>query len=146
MLFTLLSCTSISNTQETGFVTEVTDGDTITIAGGARVRLLGINAPERGELGYAGPKNMLKQLILNKEVILESDGPDKDRYDRLLRHVFVNNTLITKLLAEQGLVHTKYYDSAQKYKKILAEAEAQAMKKQIGLWSESSMKNQAKEK
>ncbi len=133
--FLLLFLTACSTPLEQAFVTEVVDGDTITIAGGARVRLLGINAPERGETGYEPPKNLLKQLILNKEVTLEQDGKNTDVYGRLLRHVFINNTLVTETLAEQGLVRAKFYVASEKYRNRIAEAESHASTEGRGIWS-----------
>jgi len=71
-------------------VTKVTDGDTFTLYSGEKVRLLCINAPEIGKKNYTDAKNFLKEMILGKEVILEKGNDNKDKYNRLLRYVYIN--------------------------------------------------------
>src|SRR3989338_8519092 len=75
-------------------VTNVIDGDTIVISGGERVRLLGIDTPEKGEFFYKEGKARLEELIENKNVTLEKEGDNKDKYGRLLRYIFLNDTNI----------------------------------------------------
>jgi len=74
------------------YVATVIDGDTIKLASGDIVRLLCIDAPEKGKEGYEEARDFLESLILNKEVILESDIEDKDKYNRLLRYVYLNTS------------------------------------------------------
>jgi len=69
--------------------TRVLDGDTIEIETGERVRLIGINSAEFGEECYEEAKEELEDLILGKEITLESDIEDKDKYGRLLRYIYV---------------------------------------------------------
>jgi endonuclease YncB( thermonuclease family) len=83
---------------ETGVVEESPDGDTLrVIIDGARatVRLIGIDAPERNHptIGkeYYGDESaaFLSSLCLGKSVRLEKGNEDVDRYNRLLRYVFL---------------------------------------------------------
>jgi micrococcal nuclease len=85
---------------ETGVVEEVVDGDTMRVrtAGSAEavtVRLIGIDAPERSHpsLGkeYLSDEaaSVLSSLCRGKTVRMEKDAEDTDRYDRLLRYVFL---------------------------------------------------------
>ena len=67
------------------YVVDVIDGDTIEIEGEIRVRLLGIDAPEKDECYYSSSKQVLDNLIGKQKIKLEKDIADKDRYDRLLR-------------------------------------------------------------
>jgi len=71
-------------------VVRIIDGDTFELASGDIVRLLCIDTPEIGEEESEMGTFYLTSLILNKEVILESDVQDKDDYGRLLRYVYVN--------------------------------------------------------
>lgn len=71
-------------------VSYVLDGDTIQLSDGERVRLAGINTPEAGEKCYEEAKNALEGLLLGKNVRLEPDVEDKDRYGRLLRYVYID--------------------------------------------------------
>lgn len=67
-----------------GIVTKVVDGDTLQISVDVgfrlrideRFRILGINAPDRGEEGYKESKEFLEELILNKEVIVKTYKAD----------------------------------------------------------------------
>lgn len=74
-------------------VTHVVDGDTVEVTRGVvveRVRLLGIDTPERGECGYAEARELMVDLVADREVVLvEGNRDDRDRYDRLLRYVEV---------------------------------------------------------
>ena len=53
-------------------VTKVIDGDTV-IAEGESIRLLGIDADEKGYPCYSAAKMRIEELVLGKEVYLESD-------------------------------------------------------------------------
>lgn len=74
-------------------VTHVVDGDTVEVARDGvteRVRLLGIDTPERGECGYAEARDAAAGLVEGREVTLVvGSSDDRDRYGRLLRFVEV---------------------------------------------------------
>jgi len=65
-------------------VIKVIDGDTFKVASGQSVRLVGIDATELGQPYSEEAKNYLKDLIEGKEVILEKDVSEYDKYNRLL--------------------------------------------------------------
>ena len=69
-----------------GRVLKVIDGDTITILMGTdeiRVRLIGIDAPEKGEWLYSESKAFLEGLMAsNPYVEIYFDGSRKDNYNR----------------------------------------------------------------
>ena len=71
-------------------VVEVIDGDTFKLGSEEIVRLICVDAPEKGKRGYEEAKEFLTDMILDKEVRLEKDVSDKDEYGRLLRYVYVN--------------------------------------------------------
>ena len=74
-------------------VTRVIDGDTVDVRRDGvveRVRLLGIDTPERDQCGYTAAKDLITELVTGREVTLvEGSRDDRDRYDRLLRYVEV---------------------------------------------------------
>jgi hypothetical protein len=85
---------------ETGVVDEVVDGDTLRVrtAGNAEavtVRLIGIDAPERShpslgkEFFSDEAASHLASLCGGKTVRMEKDEEETDKYDRLLRYVFL---------------------------------------------------------
>jgi micrococcal nuclease len=120
---------------QTVLVTDTVDGDTITIEGGERVRLLGIDTRERGELCYAEAKQFLAQLIEMKSVKLERDEENKDRYGRLLRHVWLNNTHINLEMVKQGYAIVLTIEPNVKYRQAFADAEKSARANNTGcLW------------
>jgi len=119
---------------ENALVTQVIDGDTIVIEGGERVRLLGIDTHEKGEDYYDEAKEFLEGRILMKEVELEKSVENKDGYNRLLRYVWLNGSLINIELIEEGLAKAYFYNDEEQYKEIIAEAEKKAIDKKTGLW------------
>jgi endonuclease YncB( thermonuclease family) len=69
-------------------VTRVVDGDTFEIAGGERVRVLGIDSCEIGTYGGTQAKQSAELQLDGESVVLEQEpGVDRDRYGRLLRYV-----------------------------------------------------------
>ena len=87
---------------ETGIVERVIDGDTIVLANGEHVRLLGINTPERGELFYDEAKEFLEELVLNKTIKLKFGKERYDKYKRILAYIFLNEKSINLKLVEEG--------------------------------------------
>jgi endonuclease YncB( thermonuclease family) len=71
-----------------GMVKSVEDGDTFVLEGGRSVRLLGVNAPERGELGFESATEALSASIVGKRVYLEYDRYQDDKYGRILAWVW----------------------------------------------------------
>ncbi len=87
----LLFFCSLAHADITGRVVAVTDGDTIKVLDADntqyKVRLTGIDAPEKKQpFGDASRKN-LASLVAGKEVLVESNK--KDRYGRALGKVWV---------------------------------------------------------
>lgn len=119
--------------KEISFVTDITDGDTIVISGGDRVRLLGIDCPEKGEFYYKEGKARLEGLIEQKEIMLEKEGENKDRYGRLLRYIFLDDMNINLKMVEEGYAKCYFYEGSR-YKERCGELEEKAIKKKIGIW------------
>lgn len=72
----------------TYLIVHVTDGDTLDLANGETVRLIGMDTPERGECGYDRATEHLADLVFGKRVTLvKARGEERDRYGRLLRYV-----------------------------------------------------------
>lgn len=95
-------------------VVEVIDGDTIDLANGERVRLVGIDTPEVGECGYEAAKQRLERLALGQRVTLRESDEDRDRYGRLLRYVDRGRRDLGLDLIQQGLAVARY-DSRDGY-------------------------------
>ena len=97
-------------------VVGVSDGDTITVKDSKnpqiKVRLAGIDAPEKGQDFADRSKQNLSDLVFGKTVLLE--GRKVDRYGRLVVKVLVNGIDINLQQVRSGLAwHFKAYESEQ---------------------------------
>ncbi|MBU7045436.1 MAG: thermonuclease family protein, partial [Theionarchaea archaeon] len=94
----ITSSTEETNTwAEDSFIcTVVIDGDTFRLETGETVRLIGIDAPELSQPGGKESREYLTHLILNKGVTLEKGYEDRDKYNRLLRFVYLGNKCINE--------------------------------------------------
>ena len=117
-------------------VTKVVDGDTADLQGLGRVRFSGINTPEKGVCYYKEAKEKLTNMILNKEVYAEKDRSDKDKYDRYLRYIYLNNTFVNGVLVQEGyaVVFDKYKKDTGRYEQ-LKKLEEIAVENKLGVWS-----------
>ena len=81
-------------------VTRVIDGDTIELETGQKVRYIGINTPETvdprkpAECFGRESSEKNKELVEGKIVELEKDISETDKYQRLLRYVYVDGVLV----------------------------------------------------
>lgn len=135
ILLPLYGCTS---PPESARVTRVIDGDTIAIEGGYRVRYIGIDTPEvypqREAYGMEAWK-VNRQLVEGKEVRLERDVSETDKYGRLLRYVYVDDTFVNAELVRLGLATVKAYPPDIKYQNLLEQLEREAMQAGCGMWA-----------
>ena len=126
---------------ETGTVTQVTDGDTVTLDDGSKVRLLGINAPETGEKCSSEATSALSEMVLNQEVKLQLDEEDVDMYGRKLRYIWMNNTFVNLKLVSDGYAIAYDYSGDGKYAPAFEAAEKAAQITNTCLWKASEFKN-----
>jgi micrococcal nuclease len=123
---------------ETARVIQVIDGDTITVEGGYRVRYIGIDTPETHPVPEAfglEAWQVNRQLVEGKEVRLERDVSETDKYGRLLRYVYVDDVFVNAELVRLGLAEAKAYPPDIKYQDYLEEMEAEARKAGRGMWT-----------
>ena len=130
---------------EKALVTKVVDGDTIDLDTGQAVRLIGIDTPEtvdpRRPVGCFGKEasNETKSLVSGRQVILQKDVSEKDKYDRLLRYVFLpldNGQLlfVNDYLVREGYAKVLTYPPDVKYNEQFRQAELEARSAKKGLW------------
>ncbi len=111
----------------------VTDGDTITVLVGVeqvKIRLEGIDAPERGQDFSNRAKQFTSNLVYGKHVHIVPK--EKDLYGRLVARVRVDDRDVSMDLVKVGLAwhYKKYSDDP-----TLAAAEREAKAERIGVWS-----------
>lgn len=134
-----------NNTGETITLSRVIDGDTIEIKQSNkvdRVRLIGIDTPElhsktRDTCFGEEAANHLTELLDDHELKLEFDpvAGERDKYQRLLRYVWVDNQNIGTIMIADGFAREYTYARKEyKYQTQYKQAEAQAKSSQLGLW------------
>ncbi|QSH39061.1 thermonuclease family protein [Candidatus Kaiserbacteria bacterium] len=122
-------------------VQSVIDGDTIRIEKRIKVRLLGIDTPEKGECYYTESKEYLTELVDDKNVLLEKELSGMDRYGRLLRYIIVenpnpeeDNILVNNKMVLEGYAFTNPISPDKKYRDLLATSQRKAKAEEKGLW------------
>lgn len=131
---------------ETVRVARVVDGDTLKLADGRSVRLIGVNAPElahhgRSEEPFAvAAQRRLQDLVAanDGEVGLVTGQQGKDKYGRTLAHAYDarGNNLESRLLAE-GLGYLVAVAPNTDLTACQRAAEREARSAKLGLWKKS---------
>ena len=125
---------AIKQVSLSGKVIKIVDGDTYDILldnlTTKRIRMEGIDAPERGMPFYKVAKDYLGSVCFGKVVNIQQTGTD--RYGRIIGKSFLaDGKELGLLLIEAGYAwHFKKYSSDVK----LANAEMEAREKRLGLW------------
>ncbi len=120
-------------------VRRVVDGDSFDLTDGRRIRLLGIDAPDRNRCLYQASKDRLEQLINNRRVRLADLITDD--YGRILANVYVNKQFVNLILVEEGLAKFSYVSSPQYLK--LKQASIAAKNNRLGIYSPACQNTQA---
>ena len=126
-------------------VIRVVDGDTIIVSLNHKpetIRLLGINTPETVKPNFPiecyGPEasKETKEMLTDKIVQLESDPSqdNKDKYNRLLRYVFLDEKNFNESLVRDGYAREYTYKVPYKYQKLFKADQKVAKKNKVGLW------------
>lgn len=119
----------LAGPEQTGKVMRVIDGDTIEVAieGEAyRVRYIGLDAPEASATCGAESSAVNAELVYNQTVRLVRDVSQTDRYDRLLRYVYVEDVFVNAELIRRGVAEAQRYPPDTAQAKVLEAAEAEA--------------------
>lgn len=112
----------------------VIDGDTFVLQDGSRVRLIGMDTPEKGEYYFEEAKMALNSMIMGKCMVLTKDVSETDIYNRLLRYVYVDGIFVNEYLVEQGYAKSYPYEPDVKYQDVFEAAQERAMEKKLGIW------------
>lgn len=121
---------------ESGKVISIADGDTCTVLTSSReqikIRLAGIDTPEKSQAYGTKAKQALSSKIYNKTVRIA--GQSKDRYGRVIADIYVGKRWVNLEMVKEGWAwHYKRYSKDSQ----LAAAETQAKKLKKGLWKDS---------
>ena len=138
LLFLIAAAVGVSGAEIVGRVVGVSDGDTITVLddldkGRFRVRLSGIDAPEKKQAFGQKSKQYLSGLIFGKVVSVRFTSID--RYGRIVGRVYLDRADICREMIAAGFAwHNVHFDKSPEY----ADAEKQARDGRRGLWADTA--------
>jgi micrococcal nuclease len=118
----------------TARVSRVIDGDTLDLADGRRIRLLGINTPERDQAYYQQATQYLQTLVEDQIVGIEFDTQTIDQFDRTLAYLWVNDRMVNIDMVLQGYADTYIIPPNERYASVLRQAEETARQAGLGIW------------
>ena len=111
------------------------------LVNGEKVRFLGVNTPEvsrrdkPAEAGGEAAKSWLQQQLAGNKVRLLKDMTKRDKYGRVLAHLFTEDGVHLNLaLLEKGLGMVNIYPPDLKYAEQLLLAQQQAEQNKLGIW------------
>lgn len=123
---------------------DVVDGDTIKVKIDGRlytVRYIGIDCPETRDpsrpVEWMGPEatEANRGLVGGKTVYLEKDVSETDRYNRMLRYVFLaDGTFVNAELVRMGYAVVSTYPPDVRYQELFLRLEREARNAKRGLW------------
>jgi endonuclease YncB( thermonuclease family) len=132
----LLLCAPLVSADFTGPVVSVLDGDTIEVLHNGiaeRIRLSGIDCPEKGQAYGNNAKHAASKLVFGKEVTLQTYG--KDKYARTLADVLLTDgTNVNHELVKDGWCW--WYRKYAPGDTVLEELENDARQAKKGLWAD----------
>ena len=120
-------------------VVRINDGDTLTVSGAGKVRLLQVDAPELTTDCHGVPalEALRKLAPVGARVTLAADPAldDRDRYGRPLRYVFAGGTNVNVALVRRGAASPYFFRSERgRYAGELLDAVADARSRRAGYW------------
>lgn len=124
-------------------VVEAVDGDTIEVSIDGQVhsvRYIGIDTPEtvhpERPVEWIGPEAAAKnaELVADQIVTLEKDVSETDQYGRLLRYVYVGDTMVNAELVRLGYAQVSTFPPDVKHQALFLTLEAEARDAARGLW------------
>ncbi|MDG5468558.1 thermonuclease family protein [Deltaproteobacteria bacterium IMCC39524] len=151
-ILALSACAEESGPALQGTVTWIYDGDTLEVDPHGKVRLIGIDTPERENskrdsylikkgISAARQREFYQQAkafnikqVKGQHVTLTLDDPERDRHGRLLAYLHLpDGRMLNRVLLEQGLA-VVYRRFSFRMKEDFLTAETEAMKNKQGLW------------
>jgi len=127
----------------TGKVVKITDGDTLYVLDANnkqhKIRLAGIDAPERKQAYGLASRKHLASIVAGKQVTVEYEK--RDRYGRIVGKVLLDGMDVCLEQVKAGFAwHYKKYqhEQSREDQKLYAVAEANARDARLGLWRENN--------
>ena len=142
VLIGLHVCSIVQAGTITGSVVRITDDDTLVVLDSNKIqhkiRLMGIDAPEKKQAYGRKSKNMLSTLVAGKYVVVEYEK--RDRYKRIIGKIKLDGKDMNLEQVALGMAwHYKKYQSEQSRvdQQMYSETEVDARNAKRGLWYDS---------
>ena len=120
---------------DTVTVKRILDGDTFILFNDKRIRLLGVDTPEKGEPFSDTARQLADSLLKGNEVRIETEKTKEDKYGRILGYVYYNSIFFNELLLERGLARVYLFKGTKRYNRALITAQNRARNNKLGIWS-----------
>ena len=124
-------------------VERVIDGDTLLLASGARVRVIGVDCPETVKPEHPvepwGPEaaQFTRDFVIAEQVRPQFDRERIDRFGRFLAYAFVGERMLNEELVRAGLARVEHrFHYSQSIERRLDRAEEEARLARRGIWSD----------
>ena len=97
------------------------DGDSFRTVGGIGVRIIGIDAPERGQPCADKARDFAKSHLEGRNVVLIPDVSrfELDRYGRLLAHVAIGDKDFGRMILQRGLARAVRFSEQRMTEELL---------------------------
>jgi len=122
-------------------VSRVTDGDTLRLNTGQRVRLVGLNALEMNSKGWQGRQARRARetavAFLPEKVQVTPWPAPTDRYGRLLANIWHDKQYLAEHLVLNGMAFAVAVPPNIRLADCLKDAETRARSNRVGLWTEN---------
>lgn len=112
----------------------VLDGDSLEGRDGTRYRLIGINAPDRGECQADAAAARLAELAAGGVRVAEDTEP-LDQFGRRLVYAFAGETFLNERLVEEGLAIAVHSSPNSRFTDGIFTAMARAVAAGAGVWA-----------
>lgn len=136
--------------EKTYRIERIVDGDTIKVNIDGKiesVRLIGIDTPEINvtpkQCFALEAKSEAEKMLSGKNVILKNDASqsDRDKYNRLLRYVYIGDQFYNRYMVAEGFAHEyTYANNLYQFQSEFKSAESEARANKKGLWAANACK------
>lgn len=132
-----IACASSQLPMADCVVLRVSDGDSFRCQDGQRVRLIGIDSPERQQHPYGAQAReaLLRIAPPGTALRLEPDVAPTDQYGRVLAYAWVGSTFVNEALVQGGWAVLYTVPPNVKYAERLGRAQKEARVRGTGLWA-----------
>ena len=117
------------------FVAEIIDGDTFKSADGHAFRLIGVDTPEENMPFFEEAADFARFLMAGKQITLEFDMDDLDKYGRSLVYAYDDSVLVNEEIIKNGLGIVYLFEPNLRHAAEFINGQKTARESRLGIWS-----------